>query len=66
MIFRAFKKYLFVYLAASGLSCGTWDLLLQFKDSLVVVPGLSSSEACGVLVPHRGANLCPLHCKADS
>ena len=65
MIFRAFKKML-ACLAVSGLSCGTRGLLLQFKDSLVVVRGLSSPETCGVLVPHRGSNLCPLHCKADS
>ena len=27
-------KYLFTYLAASGLSCGTWDLLLRCTDSI--------------------------------
>ena len=31
-----FSKYLSVYLAALGLSCDTWDLLLQCMDSLVV------------------------------
>ena len=31
-----FPKYLSVYLAASGLSCDTWDLWLQCMDSLVV------------------------------
>ena len=55
-----------VCLAVSGLSCGPRELLLRFKDSLVVVRGLRSPEACGVLVPHRGPNLCPLHCKVDS
>ena len=46
---------MFVYLAASGLSCGTqhlpsitWDLLLQLTDSLVVGGGLSCSMARGI------------------
>ena len=39
-----FSKYLSVYLAASGLSCDTWDLLLQRMDSLVVAGVLTS---CG-------------------
>ena len=31
-----FLKHLFIYLAASGLSCIMWDLSLQCTDSLVV------------------------------
>ena len=60
------KKYLFVYLAASGLCCVTWVLSLRCMDSLVgahvrqsrgsVVRahGLSCSTACGILVPRPG------------
>ena len=45
--------YLFIYfLAALGLSCGTWDLLLQCAGfSLVVERRLSCPSACGILVP---------------
>ena len=57
--------HLFIYLAALGLSCGTWelcyviwDLSLQYMDSLVAACGLSScsvlvlgSVAHGILVP---------------
>ena len=28
-----FKKYLFIYLAVPGLSCGTWDLQLRHANS---------------------------------
>ena len=51
--FKPFKIYLF--LAALGVSCGTWDLSLQCTDfSLVVAHGLSSPEACGILGPQAG------------
>ena len=47
--------------AALGLSCSTQDLCcikrdlsLQYTSSLVVVCGLSSSMACGILVPRPG------------
>ena len=40
--FFLFKKYLFIYLAASGLGCSTWDFLLQHPGSLVTTHGLSS------------------------
>ena len=54
-----FWKYLFIiYLAVSGLCCGTWelqcimwDLSLWPTDSLVATSGLSCSVACGILVP---------------
>ena len=54
---------IFIYLAASGLSCGVQALSLRLIDSpvvalrlqstgsIVVVHGLSCSEACGVFVP---------------
>ena len=50
-----------IYLAASGLSYGTWnfhcimqDLSLQTVGSLVTVHGLNCSVACGNLVPRPG------------
>ena len=36
-----FKNYLFINLAAWGLSCSMWDLLLQCLSSLVVAHRLS-------------------------
>ena len=39
------------YLAASGLSCGMWNLSLLLMDPLVVVHQLSCSVARGILVP---------------
>ena len=40
-----FKKYLFIYLAASGLSCGTRDLPLRRTGfSLFVARGFSLSS----------------------
>ena len=60
------KKYLFVYLVASGLHCVVWVLSLRCMDSLVVAHvhqswgsvvrahGLSCSAACGILVPRPG------------
>ena len=38
-------------LAASGLSCGMWNLSLLLMDPLVVVHQLSCSVARGILVP---------------
>ena len=49
-----FKKYLFIYLAVSGLSCGTRDLLLWRAGSVVMVHGLIFPVACGILVPQPG------------
>ena len=46
-----FKKYVFIYLAASGLSCIIWDLSLQCAGSVAVACGLSCSKVCGILVP---------------
>ena len=53
--------YIYMHLAASGLSCGTrdlcyimWDLSLQCMDSLVGTHRLSCSTACGILVPGPG------------
>ena len=46
--------YLFIYLAASGLSWSMRDLLLWCRDSLVVARGLTCSTACRVLVPQPG------------
>ena len=34
-LFGVFKKYLFIYLAAPGLSCSTWDLRCHVWDLLV-------------------------------
>lgn len=40
--------FLFVYLAASGVSCGTWTLSLWCSDFLLVARGLSCSLASGI------------------
>ena len=52
---------IFIYLAATGLSCDRQDLLLQCTDSLVTVCGLSNCNmpadcytACGILVSPPG------------
>ena len=58
--YNTFKKYLFIYLAASALSCSThlccvmWDLSLWHVDSVVAASGLSCSVAYGILVPWPG------------
>ena len=44
----------FISLARSGLPCCTRDLSFRFTDPLVVAHGLSSSSACGILVPRPG------------
>ena len=53
-----FLKFVRISLAAWGLSCSMWDLLLQCMDSLVVAHWLSGfsvdltcSVACRILVP---------------
>ena len=58
------KKYLFIYLATSGLCYVIQDLLLQLMDTLVLIHVISSvawrfrcSEACGILVPWPGIEL---------
>ena len=43
-----------VHLAAPGLRCSTWALRRAARVSLVVAPGLSRPEACGILVPQPG------------
>ena len=47
-------KYIFIYLAASSLSCGTWDISLQHMDFLIEVHELSFFAKCGILVPQPG------------
>ena len=76
-----FFKTMFIYLAASGVSCGTQGLssLLhggsfaeayglfncggwapELEGSVVWLPGLSYSTACGILVPQPGIeSACP-------
>ena len=44
-------------------SCG-WQAL-EGEDSVVLAHGLSCLAGCGILVPNRGSNPCPLHCKVD-
>ena len=52
-------------------SCREWGLLfimvpgLFSAGSVVVVPGLSCSGACGTF-PDQGSNLCPLRWRVDS
>ena len=53
-------------IAVLGLSCVTWDLLLQCTGSLVVANGLSWPIAHGILVPQPRVEPCPPHCKQDS
>ena len=51
-ILTLFLKKIFVYLAVSGLCCGTWDLSFHLEGfSLVMVRGLSCHKARGTLVP---------------
>ena len=60
-----------IYLALSGLSCGTHDLCCITWDLscgaliLWLWHRLSCFTACGIF-PDQGLNLCPLHCKTDS
>ena len=53
-IFQIFKN---IYLATSGLSCSTWDLLLRHAGSVVMLYGLSCPVACEILVPQPGVEL---------
>ena len=59
-----FKKYVLIYLAASGLSWSMQALSLWPINSRVVCQ-LSCPGACGIF-PVQGWNPHPLHCKADS
>ena len=59
--------YLFVYLlAASGLSCSTWDLCCSAQTLWLVRIGLVALWLVGSWFPNQGLNQSPLHCKADS
>ena len=60
---------LFIYLAASGLSCSTWDLSLRRSGfSLVVAPGLQSTQAqqlqhaASLVIVHAGSRAHGLSC----
>ena len=46
--------FIYLFLAASGLSCGMWDLLLQRTGSVVAVLGPSCPTVYGILVPQPG------------
>ena len=52
-IYLCIFKYLFIYLAAPGLSCGTWDLHCGMRDLLVVACELFSCSMWD-LVPWPG------------
>ena len=56
VLFPALKFSLFAYLflTASGLSCSTWDLLLQCAGFSLVVCWLNCPTAHGILVPGPG------------
>ena len=54
LVEEIFKKYLFIYLAVSDVSCIMWNLLLWHTDFPVVVHGLTSSEASGIIVSQTG------------
>ena len=43
-----FKKYVFIYLVASGLSCCTRDLSLRLVGPLLRLVGFSLVVACGL------------------
>ena len=59
-------KKIFIYLAASGLICITWDLLLQYVGSVVVPHWFSCPAACRSLVSQSGMEPTPMHCEVDS
>ena len=44
-----FPLKIFIYLAALGLGCRTWDLSLWHTSTLVVLPGLQSAQALVVV-----------------
>ena len=52
--------FLFIYLAAPGLSCITWDLRWGMWDLLVAAFELLVA-ARGIYFPDQGLNLGPLH-----
>ena len=54
LVEEIFKKYLFIYLAVSDVSCVMGNLLLWHAEFPVVVHGLTSSEAFGIVVSQPG------------
>ena len=58
---HSFFFLIVIYLAALGLSCCIWDLLLQHSNSLVVACSLSSSTSCGILVLWPEIKPCSLY-----
>ena len=65
-IFKINSLYMFVCLAALGLSCVVWDVSLWFSDCLWFCVRVIAPWHVGSLFLHQGLNPCPLHCKADS
>lgn len=61
-----FFSSIFMCLVASSLTCGTYDLLLQYTSPLVVALGLSCARAWGILAPRPGIEPVTLYYKADS
>ena len=57
--FLFLKNILNVFLVASGLNCGLWDLLWLCKGSVVAMCGLSGPTAHGILVPWTGIQPMP-------
>ena len=57
---------LFTYLAASGLSCGPWNLCCVITDRFqqLLHAGLDATRHVGH--PNQGLNQCSLHHKTDS
>ena len=55
LLFLFFKKEVFIYLAASGLSCSSWYLCFISWDfccgTQVQLVGLAATPTCGILVP---------------
>ena len=49
-----FFFFICLFLAASGLSCGSWDLLLWANSSVVAALAFRCPAACGILVPWLG------------
>ena len=56
----------FVYLAASSLSCSTWDLPCVMWDFLSLHMGLVGAQHVGSWLPDQGSNPHPVHCREDS
>ena len=59
------KNYLFIYLAASGLSCITWDLLCGALTAYLYQLGLVVLRHVGSQSPDQGSNSRSLYSKAD-